>query len=1004
MTKVFGPFRLDPLNQCLWRSKERVVLAPKAYDVLRYLVERAGRLITQDEILEALWPDTYVNPECVRKYILEIRRVLGDQPKEPIYIETLPKRGYRFVADVAEERPVPEARAAAAPALNVVGRDRAIAELHKHQASAMTGQRQIVFITGAAGAGKTTLVDVFQEQAGRDSALLIARGQCIEGFGGTEAYYPVLEAIGGVVSRVGDNGLAGTLTKLAPTWLAQFPTLVQPEQRDWLQREILGSTHGRMVREFCEALEDFTMNRPLILILEDLHWSDNSTLDLISALARRREAAKLFVIASYRPVDAILSEGPLKPLKDDLVVRHLCKEVAIESLGKDDVADYLAREFAPNDFPRELPGLIHYNSGGNALFMVTILRDIVKQGLIVQREGTWTLTAPIQDVYPGIPETLQQLLDAQIERLSPEEQRILEGCSIAGEHFSVWTAAATLELSPLLIEETCDRLARRQQFVRSAGMQEAADGSLSPHYEFRHSLYRQALYERISTISRSKLHHRIAAYLMPFCTAGKRHLASDLALHFEEGRDFESAARCLVLTAENTASRFSHRASIQILRHALELVCAGPALRQPDLEIQILQRLGDLHHTLGEMSDAARCYESAADRAATAALPMLQLQALLRLTRPLLSFDSARGAAVCDRAVEVARTLADPLLLSQTQLAAAGFRLLCDWRKPDAEAFHQARETIRRLGGSPLLADVSYHLDVQAMLCEYREALEQVDALMPQTNNPSVHMLLLGAKLNHLVRLGRFGEVMDIIRTGKMAAEKNEEHPWMFIIAEAWLRCLCFDSPGLRQSSARLVPREVEHPAAQPETVAMVAAAYADLYDKQYDKALEGFSRVRNSRTMPGFFLQWYWRLHAQFGMAEARLQSGGVEDARREAHDFLEAARLTADPTMHALAWEINSRVARVEQDCDSARDCIEHALEIVSKFDIPSVAWRVYGTAGDLYRRVGEREKAREYRGCAQKVIQQLEASLAPEEPLRRSLLSAAPVREIFGYAAWA
>ena len=105
--KVFEPFRLDMVNLCLWRAKERMHLAPKAFDILRYLVERADRLVTHDELLEALWPEAYVNPEGIRKYILEIRKVLGDRPRHPLFIATLPKRGYRFVAKVADGRVSP---------------------------------------------------------------------------------------------------------------------------------------------------------------------------------------------------------------------------------------------------------------------------------------------------------------------------------------------------------------------------------------------------------------------------------------------------------------------------------------------------------------------------------------------------------------------------------------------------------------------------------------------------------------------------------------------------------------------------------------------------------------------------------------------------------------------------------------------------------------------------------------------------------------------------------
>jgi TolB-like protein/DNA-binding winged helix-turn-helix (wHTH) protein len=120
--KSFQSFRLDTANQCLWSGEERVRIPPKAFDVLRYLVENPGRLVTQDELLEALWRETYVNPEILRKYILDIRKILGDRPDKPVFIETVTKRGYRFVAPVTDEteaapRPLPAPEATAKQAL-----------------------------------------------------------------------------------------------------------------------------------------------------------------------------------------------------------------------------------------------------------------------------------------------------------------------------------------------------------------------------------------------------------------------------------------------------------------------------------------------------------------------------------------------------------------------------------------------------------------------------------------------------------------------------------------------------------------------------------------------------------------------------------------------------------------------------------------------------------------------------------------------------------------------
>src|SRR5580704_12896357 len=105
--KSFQGFCLDTANQCLWRGPERVAIPPKPYDMLRYLVENPGRLVTHDELLEKLWPEIYVNPELIRKYILDIRKILGDRPDKPEFIETVTKRGYRFIAPVIDERATP---------------------------------------------------------------------------------------------------------------------------------------------------------------------------------------------------------------------------------------------------------------------------------------------------------------------------------------------------------------------------------------------------------------------------------------------------------------------------------------------------------------------------------------------------------------------------------------------------------------------------------------------------------------------------------------------------------------------------------------------------------------------------------------------------------------------------------------------------------------------------------------------------------------------------------
>ena len=507
--KQFHAFRLDSVNHRLWRGDERVTLAPKAFDVLRYLVQHADRLVTQEEILDALWPNTHVNPEVVKKYVLEVRKVLGDRSDKPTFIETFPRRGYQFVAPVSETSDVPSSLPAAA--VTMVGRDAQQARLEACLDDALQGHRRVVFVTGEAGVGKTTLVDAFLRRAARRASLRIARGQCVEGFGGKESYYPVLDALGQLRRETERNPVVQALVRYAPTWLIQFPSLVKSDARESLHRETIGTTRERMVREICEALEHITLDDALVLVLEDLHWVDLSTLDVISALARRRGPAKLLLLGTYRQADVVATDNPLTVLKQDLLIHRLCTELALEHLDESDVGDYLAAEFSAADFPSGLDRLIHRQSGGNALFMTTIVRDMVDKGVIVAENGRWTLSRPLADVAPAVPASLQQTLEAQFARLSPAEQRILNQASVAGDRFSVWALTAESDLTPDEIENACERLVGRQQFLRPAGFQELANGTVSAHYEFRHALYREAVYRRLSDVTRSRLHRLLAA-------------------------------------------------------------------------------------------------------------------------------------------------------------------------------------------------------------------------------------------------------------------------------------------------------------------------------------------------------------------------------------------------------------------------------------------------------------------------------------------------------------
>ena len=623
--KVFQPFRLDAVNRCLWRADERLSLTPKAFDVLSYLVEHKTRLVTQDEILEAVWTDTHVNPEVVKKAILEIRRVLGDRPDRPTFIETLRKRGYQFIAAVTDSRACVRLESDAVSERRIVGRETALAKMDACLNRALAGQRQMIFVTGEAGIGKTKLVDLFQQRAALQPDTVVIRGQCIEGFGGKEAYYPILEALSHLASQAQTSNIQQLLARTAPTWLIQFASLVKTDQRDALLREVVGTTRERMVREICEALEAITLQNPLVVVLEDLHWVDPSTVDVISAVARRRLSARITFVGTYRPSEVLASVNPLRHLVQDLLVHRLCNEIAVEPLGRSEIDEYLARVFPEHRFPSDLGEMFRRQSGGNALFMTTLVEDMVARRLIIQREGHWVLIQSTEEIRTWIPGTLEQMLRLQFEQLSEGDQAVLTSGSVVGELFSVWAVSEMMAVPPDGVEAICDRLAERDLFIRATGFHAAPDRSLSAHYQFRHSLLREATYRRLSNLTRSKLHKSFAERLRSVPTEAHAEIASQLALHFEEGRDYAEAIHYLVLASEHAGRRFAHRGAIQVLRHALGLSLRLQEGQRAGHEIGILRRIGDATYALGAMSESMDAYEQAVAAAGRAGQTAAQI-------------------------------------------------------------------------------------------------------------------------------------------------------------------------------------------------------------------------------------------------------------------------------------------------------------------------------------------------------------------------------------------
>ena len=656
---AFGAFRLDADNALLTDGTRALELAPKAFAVLCHLASRPGLLVTKDQLLDAVWQRRFVSESVLKTAVNAIRSALGDDPREPRFIETVPRRGYRFIgsssaASMPETEPVTPLHDAptGGEAVALIGRDQASAQLAAWLASAQTGQRQLVLVGGEAGIGKSSLIRHTSAMA-RARGVTVAMGQCVDQAGGGEPYLPILDALAELARGPAAAAWMTALRQAAPTWLAQLPWLVTEADQVQLRRELAGAAQDRMLREFGALLDAATTTQPLLLVIEDLHWSDHATVSLLDYLARRRGPARWMLVASFRLTDLVLSDHPMQALRQELRMHKLCRELALEPFTEREVDAYLLRRLGPRATAQHeaLARALHVHTEGLPLFLVNVVDDLEGDAAFSVDVNTNAWADPVAMLARlQLPETVVGSIERQIRRLPGDLRDLLEAASVVGLEFSHPLLASMLGFDADAIRGRCDGLARRAEWLRGAGMAAGADGSVGGRYAFRHALYRRVFYERCAPARRLQLHLRAAEALQrQFGSHGDR-IAAELAQHFEGARDTAVASGVRLESAALDAIAWRLRAArAAVAVHApvdalAHFARAEQAELDPIEQVRVLGECAALHQLLGNGARARA--ESARALAAARAVgdPLLVQDTLLQLAQMCLQNDDPSEA------------------------------------------------------------------------------------------------------------------------------------------------------------------------------------------------------------------------------------------------------------------------------------------------------------------------------------------------------------------------
>ena len=885
----FGAFELDEADARLRRDGRPVALAPKAFGVLCALARQPGVLVTKNALLDAVWGHQHVSESVLKTTISQVRAALADDAASPRFIETASRLGYRFIAEVPA--PEPEARPRLDGAVlpeSFIGRRAAMTRLQEGWRRAAAGQRQLIWVAGDAGVGKSTLLETFTRMSG---AAAIAQGQCVEQYGSGEPYLPVLQALGDLARAYPELGVA--MRTVAPTWLLQLPWLVAEQERASLARELVGVSQERMVREFHELMTRFTEKQPLLLVIEDLHWCDEATLRLVNHFARQRAPARVMCLASFRLTQVIAEGHPLQSLRQELKLQRLCEEIVLDPFSEAEVQEYL-RGRMPRVGNETFVRRVHAHTDGLPLFLVNVVDALLGQEAV-----------PVAPNSPlPVPEDLMGAVETRIGKLPPELVILLEAAAVCGVEFRAGAVADVLgrELSEVI--DLCDRLAQRHFWLRHASTIDLADGSLDARYVFRHAIYRHVFHHRIGEAQRVQLHRRVAQALAAGASRGVPVAPGELALHHELGREPGAALRAYSLAAQGALRAFAPTQALDLCEHARTLL--GQLPETPErlmLELGIESARGiSIAQLKGVGADEPRAIFERV-RELCRLLPQHPARALLL---------NGYGASLFSRGEFVKlRQLADELDLLEG---------------PD-KAPLSVMTALFRAGAAAARGECGFATEAWLKAISLCESVSDRSGFQAFVVDPEA-----GIRANAVRTLYERGLFDQARQQSQRAISIGEK------LGQPLAQSLARWRAGMLEVRLGNPDKVIEHAAAIENIVARTTVSQADGPSRylrgwamaQQGNAREGLERIRDGLAR-----------HLRIGMissstevmgyaAEALLLAGDLQGAGRELDAAFAQAREIDEQYYVPILLTLRARLAQAQGDAAAARDLLTEAVQV--------------------------------------------------------------------------
>ncbi|HEV7473173.1 MAG TPA: AAA family ATPase [Pyrinomonadaceae bacterium] len=891
---------------------------------------------------------------------------------------------------------------------SLVGREPEMRKLDGLLRQAIEGTGRVVFITGEPGIGKTSVSDEFLRRARRQyPGLMISRGRCVEQYGTGEAYLPFLDAMGALLNGPGREHVAAVMRTYAPTWCMELPNaFVTSGSLEKLQQETIGATKERMMREMGDALSTLATSSPVVLVLEDLHWADPSSVDLLRHLCQRIVSQRVMITGTFRPEDVERSNHPLKSYKAEMQAHNLCEEVTLASLSREHIAEYLDVTFAPNNFPPELTTLIHDKTEGHPLFAVNLLQYLGERGDIAKTNAHWSLTRPLSEMELEAPQSVRSMIGKKIDALAADERRALEYASVEGAEFLSTVAAELLGVAEIDLEELLARLERTHRLIETRGEEELPDGSLVTRYRFSHALYQNYLYGNLVSKRRIALHLQAGERLVRHYGKRSEDIAAQLAIHFERGRDFARAVEYLTHAGDNATKLYAYDEAEKHYSNALSLTEKLPVAEQSERLFTLHQKRGNVNRALSRFSQSADDYQRMRKQAE--ALGSLEQEAAALNGLAVTLFFAHRVTEMEEHAAkaqQIAESAGSDALQLET-MGLLGMKHLCYGELEEGKLILDEVIKTARLKNqkAALLTALAWRGCLHFFQSEYEQTLTlETEARQLASQLRDGFLLLTASFFIGLAQgnLGRMSQALTTLNEAIVTAHRNGDLFWGPRMPNCigWIHreLQNFDEAFKFDQEGCEVARRHHVLEAEANSLINLGIDYAHTSEaKQTESA---FDQVEDIFERDAWF-RWRYNIRLQAAKAEHWLGRGDPGKAGEYALGLRETALRYEAHKYVALAHSLLGQIAIVEGKPAEAEKQFATALEELGRHPAPLVAWKIYATLGRLRLQLSDPSSGREAFARALEIVNSMAANVS-DENLRTTLMDSTAVREILAGA---